>query len=91
MPDGDDEHDELIEHLVGTTRLSRSEAQRLVAEVLAYFAESPTQFVARRHLELKQQELRNPEIFARIADELRRRRFAAPELTERQIRRLIYG
>ena len=72
--------DDLLGHLVRTTSLRAGTAGRLVEE-----------FVARRHRELQAEGLRNDEIFARIADEICARRFAAPQLTERQIRRLIYG
>ena len=82
---------DLLEHLERTTRLTRAEAERVVAEVLAYFAEPMEAFVARRHAELQSEELKNAEIFARIMAELRGRRFAAPELSERQIRRMVYG
>jgi len=34
---------------------------------------------------------RNEEIYAQIAAELRERLVAAPELSERQVRRVIYG
>src|SRR5262249_17457395 len=82
---------DLLGHLARTTSLEGPAAARLVDEVLAYFSESVEQFVARRHRELKREDLRNDAIFARIAEEVRERRFAAPDLTERQIRRLIYG
>ena len=82
---------ELVEHVERTTRLSRGEAERVVQEVLAYFSESAEQFVTRRHAELQAEDHKNPAIFGQIAAELRNRRFAAPALTERQIRRLIYG
>ena len=83
--------DDLFEHLAGTTRLSRAEAEKVVADVVAYFAESTEEFITRRHAELQAASVRNAQIFVRIAAELRERRFAAPALTERQIRRLIYG
>jgi hypothetical protein len=35
--------------------------------------------------------LSNPEIFAQLQAELAQWRFRPPELTERQIRRIIYG
>lgn len=82
---------ELVEHLERSTRLSRAEAERVVAEVLDYFSESLESFVARRHAELQGEDLRNAEIFARIVREARQRRFAAPALSERQVRRLVYG
>jgi hypothetical protein len=82
---------DLLEHLTRITALPPRAAARLVDEVLAYFSESVEAFVARRHRELRAENLQNDAIFARIAAELGRRRFAAPSLTERQIRRLIYG
>lgn len=81
----------LVTHLERTTRLNRAEAERVVAEVLAYFSEPLEVFVARRHAELQAEELRNAEIYATIIAESRERRFAAPVLSERQVRRMIYG
>ena len=83
--------DELVAYLERTTRLSRAEAERVVGEVLAYFSESTEQFVTRRHAELQAEERKNDEIFEQIAAELVSRRFAAPALTRRQLRRLVYG
>jgi hypothetical protein len=83
--------EDLVGHLVRTTSLGTGTAGRLLDEFLAYFSESIEEFVARRHRELQGEGLRNDGIFARIAGEMRGRRFAAPALTERQIRRLIYG
>ncbi len=82
---------ELVEHLERTTRLSRAEAERIVADVLAYFSEPLAVFVTRRHGELQGEELKNADIFTRIVGELGERRFAAPALSERQIRRMVYG
>jgi hypothetical protein len=48
-------------------------------------------YVRRRHAHLKTYGARNDEIFARIAEELAGRVVAAPALTERQLRRLVYG
>jgi hypothetical protein len=81
----------LVDHLVATTGLSRAEASRVVDEVVAFHAEPVEAFVRRRHAELKTYGARNPQIFARIAAELASRVVAAPPLTERQLRRLVYG
>lgn len=88
---GESGQEELIAHLAGITRLTNSEIAKILAEALAYFSESVEQFVARRHAELQADGLRNEAIFPRLAAELRARRFAAPELTDRQLRRLVYG
>lgn len=82
---------DLVEHVVASTGLTSSSALRLVQDVLAYHAEPVDVLVRRRHAELKTYGMRNPEIFARIAAELAERVVAAPELSERQLRRIIYG
>jgi hypothetical protein len=83
--------EELVGYLERTTPLSRPETERIVREVVAFFSESIEDFVARRHRELQARGLRNETIYARISAEVAERRFAAPPLSERQIRRLIYG
>ncbi|WP_214103883.1 hypothetical protein [Acrocarpospora catenulata] len=84
-------YDDLIAHLTRTTMLGPGEAARVVADVLAYFGEPVEAYVRRRHAELKSRGLANDEIFKRIAAELPTRRVAAPELSLRQLRRIIYG
>ncbi len=63
----------------------------MVAEVVAYFSESVEEFVRRRHGELRARGLTNDQIFPGIAGELTARRVAAPELSLRQLRRIVYG
>jgi hypothetical protein len=83
--------DALVDHLVAGTGLSAAEARRVVDDVVAYYAEPVEELVRRRHAELKTYGARNAEIFTRIAAELRDRVVAAPALTERQLRRIVYG
>ena len=83
--------EDLMEYLARTTRLERHEAERLIDEVLSFLAEQPETFVRRRHLELQRRGLANEAIFARLEQELARRRFAAPAYTRRQLRRIVYG
>ena len=90
MP-GPIEREELLGHLARTSRLSRSEAAKVVDEVLAFLSELPEAFVRRRHRSLQQEGLTNSEIFARLNAELARWRFRAPVYSERQLRRVIYG
>lgn len=84
-------HDDLIDHLVRTTPLHRGEAARVILDVLAYFDERTEEFVRRRHRELQSRGLTNTEIFTRISSELPRRAVAPPDLSLRQLRRLVYG
>jgi hypothetical protein len=84
-------YDDLVAHLVRSTPLSPSEAARVVAEVLGYFAEPVADFVRRRHGELRRRGLRNEQIFEVLAAELAIRRVPPPELSARQLRRIVYG
>jgi len=82
---------ELVAHLQRITRLTGGEIAKVLAEARAYYSESVEAFVARRHAELQASGLKNEAIFRVLAAEVRERRFAAPDLTERQLRRLVYG
>ncbi|MFF8864535.1 MULTISPECIES: hypothetical protein [unclassified Streptomyces] len=84
-------HDELVDHLSRSTPLSRGEALRVIQDVLAFFDETTSEFVRRRHRELQAQGLVNTEIFDRIEADLKYRAVAPPELTLRQLRRMVYG
>jgi polyhydroxyalkanoate synthesis regulator phasin len=81
----------LVDHLVATTGLTAAEAARVVEDVLAFHDEPVEDYVRRRHAELKTRGTRNPEIFADLAEELTQRFVAAPALSERQLRRIVYG
>jgi hypothetical protein len=84
-------HDELVDHLTRSTPLSRGETLRVIQEVLAYFDETTEDYVRRRHRELQAQGLVNATIFERIGADLKYRAVAPPELTLRQLRRMVYG
>ena len=91
MAGGGRSYEDLVEYLTRTSPLSPGEAARVVADVLGYFGEQAEDFVRRRHRELKARGLTNDEAFARIAAELPLRRVAPPQLTARQLRRIVYG
>jgi hypothetical protein len=77
--------------VAATTGLSEAEASRVVEDVVAFLAEPLEDYVRRRHTELKTYGAKNTQIFEQIAAELAERVVAAPELTERQLRRIVYG
>src|SRR5262250_692870 len=79
--------EDLVAHLERTLGLGRPAAARVIEEVLAYFHETVDEFVVRRHGELRAESQKNDEIFDQVGAEMARRRFAAPPLTARQIRR----
>ena len=82
---------DLVARIAASTGLSQAESARVVEDVVAFHAEPVEEFVRRRHTHLKTYGAKNPEIFAQIAEELASRVDAAPDLTERQLRRIVYG
>jgi hypothetical protein len=86
-----DQLEDLIDHIQSTTLLGQGEASRVVAEIIGYFSEDVEEFVRRRHAELRGQHFKNEEVFATVSAELPARRFVAPQLSTRQLRRIIYG
>ncbi len=86
VPDPD-----LVSHVVATTSLTPGEAARVIDDVIAFHAQPVEVYVRERHARLQAYGARNAEIFTRIAEELRERVVAAPELSERQLRRIVYG
>jgi hypothetical protein len=83
---------DLISNVSASTGLAEATASRVVADVAAYFGETVEQFVKRRHAELQGKgNKRNDDIWPQLAAELQARRFRAEDLTERQLRRIIYG
>jgi tRNA(His) 5'-end guanylyltransferase len=85
------QHTELALHIAASTGLPSSTASRVVADVVAYFSETTDEFVRRRHVEMQRRGLKNTRIWSAIADELAGRPVGAPELSERQLRRIVYG
>jgi hypothetical protein len=83
---------DLISNVAASTGLPLATASRLVADIAAYFGETVEQYVTRRHAELQDKSnKRNDDIWPQLASELKSRRFRAEDLTERQLRRIVYG
>ncbi|WP_290060915.1 hypothetical protein [Amycolatopsis solani] len=82
---------EIVDRVAASTGLPPGVAARVVDDVLAYYRMPTEAYVRRRHTELQAEGRKNPEIFPLIAAELRGRLVAAPALSERQLRRIVYG
>jgi hypothetical protein len=82
---------ELVDRVAASAGLTPAEAARVVEDVLAWYREPVEDYVRRRHAFHRLYGKRNPEIFALIAGELDGRLVAAPPLSQRQLRRIIYG
>lgn len=82
---------DLIRHVARSTGLDEATASRVVADVIAYFGQTAEEYVVERHRDLKSRNRKNDDIWPLIAGELKSRRFKAEELSERQLRRIVYG
>jgi hypothetical protein len=82
---------DLVDRIAATTGLSPAEARRVIDDVLAWYGEKVEEVVRRRHTELQSRGVRNAQAFPLIAAELARRLVAPPELSLRQLRRIVYG
>lgn len=82
---------DLVWHLGRSTGLPAGTAERAIADVVAYFSDTVEGFVRRRHRELRAEHVANAVIWSQLGEEISRRRFNAPELSERQLRRMVYG
>ena len=82
---------DLVRHVARSTGLDEATASRVVADVTAYFGQTVQEYVISRHEDLKSRNRKNDDIWPLIMDELKSRRFRADELSERQLRRMIYG
>jgi len=82
---------DLVRHVARSTGLDEATASRVVADVIAYFGQTAEEYVVERHSDLKSRNRKNDDIWPLIAGELKSRRFKAEELSERQLRRIVYG
>jgi hypothetical protein len=82
---------DLVRHVAATTGLGEPVAARVVADVVAHFGETTEEFVRRRHRELQSRDRRNDEIWPHIAAELAARVVAPGEVSQRRLRRIVYG
>ncbi|SDI75450.1 hypothetical protein SAMN05192558_12077 [Actinokineospora alba] len=82
---------DLVRHVAESTGLTPGVAARVVADVIGYFGETTEDYVRRRHAELRGKQYRNAQIWTALAAELAARPVAPPRLTERQLRRIVYG
>ena len=82
---------DLLRHLQAVTGLEEGLLAKVVGEVHGWYARDAITWLRQRHRELQRQGLRNREIYPRLQAELSRILVPAPSLSQRQIRRAIYG
>ncbi len=79
------------EHLASAHRIPERDFDRIMEEVNSYYDISVNEYIQTRHQQLKSDGSKNEEIYQQILREIEERRFTAPRLTVRQVRRIIYG
>jgi hypothetical protein len=82
---------DLIRHLRTLTGLEAGVLEKILNEVKSWYAEDLDAWILRRHRELQSQKLRNLEIYKTIREEAAGMLIRPARLSERQIRRVIYG
>jgi hypothetical protein len=82
---------ELVDRIAASTGLTPAESARVIEDVLAWYREPVEEYVRRRHAHHHLYGRRNAEIYPLIASELAQRVVAPPRLSERKIRRIVYG
>ena len=82
---------ELLLHLQAVSGQSKGVLSKVLAEIYAWHTRDHRTWIRERHRELQRQGLRNREIYPRLQAEARQVLVRPDPLTERQIRRIIYG
>ena len=83
--------EDLIQHLRAVTGIDAAVLEKILGEVKAWYGEDLRAWIVRRHHELQGQGLANREIYQQIRNEARGVLVRPAPLSERQIRRVIYG
>jgi hypothetical protein len=81
----------LIQHLQAVTGLEAGLLAKILAEVRAWHSRDLQSWVRDRHQELQRQGLSNREILPRLCTEAREVLVRPGRLSERQVRRMVYG
>lgn len=71
--------------------LTSPTVERLLSDLLEFLSQTPEDWVRQRHQELQDRGWPNSLIYRQILEDLPSHRFSSPALSERQIRRIIYG
>lgn len=78
-------------HLMRNYGFSDELIQQLWQDLLAFFVDNHEEYIRCRHLELQDQGMKNEQIYHVLRKEVLKMLFPGPKLTDRQIRRIIYG
>jgi hypothetical protein len=83
--------EDLLKHLAAVTGLDPGTLGKILEEIHHWYDEDLRGWLVRRHRELQGQGLKNREIYPRLQDEAGRALLRPGPLSQRQIRRALYG
>lgn len=78
-------------YITTTYALNDNDFDRLMEDFNYYYVQELKAFIRIRHQELKLNGLKNNQIYHALKLEIEERRFKSETLSERRIRRIIYG
>jgi len=78
-------------YLLEIVDVTERQLDKVIAHLQDHWSETLEEFVVRRHRDLQRRGVPNRLAYGLIADEVRSRRFQAKPLSERQVRRILYG
>ncbi len=83
--------EDLKKYLQVTTNLSDKEINKIIEEINEFYNLSYQEYIKKNHLKLRAEGYKNEEIYEILSEKVKQMRFKAPDLSIRQIRRIIYG
>jgi len=78
-------------YLLEIVDVTERQLDKVIAHLQDHWSETVEEFVVRRHRELQHRGVPNRLAYAQIAADVQSRRFQARSLSERQVRRILYG
>ena len=82
---------ELKDYLISAYPLSERDIERILEEINGFYDITVHDYIQSRHQELISHGKKNNVIYQQLLEEINERRFRAPKLSQRQVRRIIYG
>ncbi len=83
--------EQLKNYLLSAYPIDESLLDHIVDDLSEYFSSDVNDFINKRHQQLHNIGMKNEQIYLKIQKELKEKRFIGPDMSLRQIRRVIYG
>lgn len=78
-------------YLLEIVDVTERQLDKVVAHLQDHWSETVEEFVVRRHRQLQRRGVPNRLAYGLIAQDVQSRRFQAKPLSQRQVRRILYG